>query len=304
MSKSTENKEKAALPVSAHINGTPPILTIMNVNEFRAEKESFSHHRELLHSLSSIRYCKAEVFKDSMIGILQIPQKSAQRSPQMSFGIHMTNNTLTFIEDTGNLKQWLEKKKDLLKDLSAPDQILLQVMEMLIEEDIYYLSHFEKELEQMEEQLIGSVPKDFFLSLTKLRQKLSEFNAYYDQLTAIGELMQSHASHSLVQTSEDWSNYTHRTERLQNHVQLLMENVIQLRELYQSQQDAKQNRIMEILTIVTTLFLPLTLLTGWYGMNFANMPELQWQYGYPAVIAAAVIIVLLEILYFKKKRFF
>ena len=79
---------------------------------------------------------------------------------------------------------------------------------------------------------------------------------------------------------------------------------LQLRELYQSQQDAQQHKIMCILTIVTTLFLPLTLLTGWYGMNFAYMPELHWKYGYPAVIIAAIVIVAIEIMYFKKKKLF
>ena len=58
--------------------------------------------------------------------------------------------------------------------------------------------------------------------------------------------------------------FAYRAERLQNHVQLLRENMLQLRELYQSKQEARQNKIMGILTIVTTFFLPLTLITGWY----------------------------------------
>ena len=91
---------------------------------------------------------------------------------------------------------------------------------------------------------------------------------------------------------------------MHNHVQLLKENALQLRELYQAHQDAQQNRVMCILTVVTTLLLPLTLLTGWYGMNFVYMPELQWKYGYLVVIIAAVFIVVLEIIYFKKKKFF
>ena len=89
---------------------------------------------------------------------------------------------------------------------------------------------------------------------------------------------------------------------MHNHVHLLRENILQLRELYQSLQDAQQNKTMCILTVVTTLFLPLTLLTGWYGMNFVNMPELQWKYGYMAVIVIAVITVILEFIYFKKKK--
>ena len=91
---------------------------------------------------------------------------------------------------------------------------------------------------------------------------------------------------------------------MQNHVQLLRENMLQLRELYQSRQDARQNKIMGILTIVTTFFLPLTLITGWYGMNFAYMPELKWRYGYLSVIIVSLIIAIGEIIYFKKKKFF
>ena len=96
----------------------------------------------------------------------------------------------------------------------------------------------------------------------------------------------------------------HRVEQLQNHVHLLRENVLQIRELYQSMQDAHQNKIMAVITIVTTIFLPLTLITGWYGMNFVYMPELQWRYGYFAVIMISLIIVIVEIIYFKKKKFF
>ena len=61
---------------------------------------------------------------------------------------------------------------------------------------------------------------------------------------------------------------------------------------------------MGILTIVTTFFLPLTLITGWYGMNFTYMPELRWRYGYPIVIIAALCIAAAEYFYFKKKKFF
>ena len=60
---------------------------------------------------------------------------------------------------------------------------------------------------------------------------------------------------------------------------------------------------MQILTVVTTLCLPLSLVAGWYGMNFAGMPELEWKYGYPAVIALSVVIVVICLWIMKKKKF-
>ena len=65
----------------------------------------------------------------------------------------------------------------------------------------------------------------------------------------------------------------------------------------------RQNDIMKILTIVTTIFLPLSLLAGWYGMNFEYMPELHWRYGYVGVLVAAVLIVIFSMILFRRKRY-
>lgn len=281
-----------------------PFFTIMSTADFRESKELLPYYEELLGCLGSIRYCKAEVFKDCVIGTLRIPKKSAQRLPQLSFVFCLTEQSLLFIEDTGDLKLWAEKQMSMLQELSTPAQLLLQFMEQMIDDDVLYLSHIEAETEKMEENIISGGSKDFFDLLTKRRQKLSELNAYYEQLTDIGELFQSRICSSFADDIQIWDKFTHRAERLQDHVHLLRENMLQLRELYQSKQDVQQNKIMGILTIVTTFFLPFTLITGWYGMNFAYMPELKWRYSYPAVILVAVIIAIGEFIYFKKKKFF
>ena len=91
--------------------------------------------------------------------------------------------------------------------------------------------------------------------------------------------------------------------RLREESQLLREYCTQIQSLFQSEIDIRQNRIMQILTIVTTIFLPLTLLAGWYGMNFSGMPELHWKYGYPAIILVSVAVVVLSLWVCKKKKF-
>ena len=92
-------------------------------------------------------------------------------------------------------------------------------------------------------------------------------------------------------------------ERFPRLKERLREYAMQVSGEYQSQVDIAQNRVMQLLTIVTTIFLPLSLIVGWYGMNF-DMPELSWEYGYPVVIVLAVVIVAVLIRYFKRKKWF
>ena len=150
--------------------------------------------------MGTIRYCKAEVFKECILGTLRIPEKSEKRECLLPFGFYMTDETLYLLEKTGNLKHWIEKHVGKWKDLQTPDQCLLQIIEQMIEHDILYLSHLEQEMVNMEDELA------------------------------------------------QWARFSLRTERLQNHVHLLRKNTLQLRELYQSRQDAQQNRIMCIIS--------------------------------------------------------
>ena len=113
----------------------------------------------MAHSSGSTRYCKAELLKDGILGTLRIPQKSAAHSPQMTFAFFLTNEQLIFVEDTGNLRQWMEKQKDSIHQVFSPDQ-LLQVMELLAENDTLYLLHLEKELGDQEDSLLKDISSD------------------------------------------------------------------------------------------------------------------------------------------------
>ena len=281
-------------------------FAVMSTAEFREKIEQFAYQKEMLHSLGSIRYCKAELSKDCIIGTIRLPQKNEQKKAQLSFGFYLTGRKVFFIEDEGKLKAWIEKQTEMIQEADTPKQLLLRIMEHMIEDDTLYFSHMESELDKLEEEISGGAGRNnnFFASLTKHRQKLSEFHIYYEQLIDIGELFSTCDFYQSEQDTQGWDRFMHRVERLQNHVHLLRENVLQIRELYQSMQDARQNKIMGIITVVTTIFLPLTLITGWYGMNFVYMPELQWRYGYFAVIIISLFIVIAEIVYFKKKKFF
>lgn len=277
---------------------------LMTAGEFRTA-ETYPRHREMLHSLGSIRYCRADLYQDCVLGILRVPRKRAERTPFVTFGFYLTGDALTLIEDSGNLKSLAEKARARHTGPLSPAQFLLFLFESMVEEDVLYLQHLEEQMDAMEEQLLHSPPDRFQETLIGFRRKLSELHAYYEQLSDIGDILSSDECQVISgSAASGWQRFTSRTGRLHDYIHLLREYALQLQELYQSQLNSRQNKVMTLLTVVTTLFLPLTLLTGWYGMNFTHMPELSWAYGYGAVIVLSLLIVVLEIVYFKRKKIF
>ena len=79
------DSQDGSLQAAQNCNDKEPFFTVMSTAEFHECKEQLPYYKELLHCLGSIRYCKAEVFKNCIIGTLRLPQKSEQRSPQLSF---------------------------------------------------------------------------------------------------------------------------------------------------------------------------------------------------------------------------
>ena len=75
-----------------------------------------------------------------------------------------------------------------------------------------------------------------------------------------------------------------------------------MREACQTQIDIEQNKLMKYFTVIATIFLPLNLIAGWYGMNFRNMPELGWRFGYLGVFVISAAIAAILILWFRKKK--
>lgn len=77
-----------------------------------------------------------------------------------------------------------------------------------------------------------------------------------------------------------------------------------IRDNFMSINSYQQNKVIQVLTVITSIFAPLTFIAGIYGMNFVNMPELKWHYGYYGVMALMLAITVAMILLFKKKGWF
>ena len=94
-----------------------------------------------------------------------------------------------------------------------------------------------------------------------------------------------------------------RADRFMGKTAHLLEYAQQVRDAYQAAIDAEQNKNMQFLTVLSAIFFPLTLITGWYGMNFQRMPELGWKFGYLYVILLCLAVAGAILYYFKKKKY-
>ncbi|MDR3215257.1 MAG: hypothetical protein LBT75_03145 [Bacilli bacterium] len=100
----------------------------------------------------------------------------------------------------------------------------------------------------------------------------------------------------------NYLNYLEATcNHLNNENKIILDQIIQIKELIQNQLDINLNNSMNFFSIVATIFLPLTLIVGWYGMNF-NMPEYHWQYGYLVPIILAIISLIITIFLIKRQQ--
>jgi len=172
----------------------------------------------------------------------------------------------------------------------------------LIVRDYQYIEELQEEIEELE-NLDENI--SFTTHLKHLGKELLLLRNYYNNFVGIGEELQMNY-HSIFPQDDMryFEIYTRRIERLADSVQMLRELLNQAQEVHMSKLDYKLNQTMQFFTVVTTIFMPLTLITGWYGMNFKNMPELTNPYAYYILIGISLLIVMGLIFWFKKKKYF
>ena len=186
----------------------------------------------------------------------------------------------------------------------TPGKLIFAFLDAMIEGDSKRLEDMEYDFSALEESVLrNSADEDFTVLLLHHKQRLLLLHNYYEQLIDVGELLIEDENSLFPREDERYFRlFTGRAERLCRNVATLREQLSQLREAYQSTLDIRLNDTMKFFTVLSAIFLPLSLLVGWYGMNFENMPEFRWKYGYVFVISLALCVIVFCIKIFKKNR--
>ena len=249
------------------------------------------------------RGCRLSIESDRIRGTVQLPAKGKASEKQVSFV--WWKDCILFVDPDGVAQTCIDRIQAMRPHhADAADDLLMDFFLALVQEDLAEIQSLEDRISALEQAVLCEKTEKFINRISSVRKELNQRSRYYTQLTDMAATIQENAGELLDTCSQSRLQYVmRRLNRLYDETQMLREYASQVSSEYQAQVDIAQNRIMKLLTIVTTVFMPLSLITGWYGMNFANMPELEWEYGYPAAIALSVLVVGGCLLYFRRKHF-
>ena len=147
----------------------------------------------------------------------------------------------------------------------------------------------------------AGIEQGFQNAIMPIRRELLTLRSYYDEIMDMGKQLEENENGFFAKKQVKYFGViSDRADRLMSKASQLLEYAQQVRDAYKAQVDAQQNNNMQFLTVISTIFFPLTLITSWYGMNFHNMPELK--HGYPGVIILSVVVMITCIIIFKRKK--
>lgn len=277
-------------------------VIIANERVCRSVLDELSINAELDISLSDIAFCKLESQQECLYGTFLIPRLVDILGSRYKIACVITAKYIVLIDNSdfsSRLVQRIRIKK--AHQGETRERFLYNFIVEFLSRDAVMLETYERNLMKMEDEVGKGISDGFQSRLQPIRKQLLTLRSYYDQLSDMAkELEENEDRYFARKQLKYFGTAADRAERLKDRTSYLLEYAQQERDAYQSLVDAQQNANMEFLTVVSTIFFPLTLITGWYGMNFENMPELKS--GYPAVILVSLIVVIIILLIFKKKK--
>lgn len=279
-------------------------VAVLTTPEWEQERESFDMGIDLELNTHDIHNTKAEVNYDSLTGSFQIPDREDLRGKEFCFAFALDEKGIVFIDDSGKAEQMIDsiRRTKRWREPSL-ERFLHDFLEQIVVRDLSILESYESELNEIEDEVLASDGPGNLARVNEIRSDIRRLLVHYEQLIDMTQELEENENGFF---SEENLRYIHLFMNyiLRRHstATSLRDHAIQVRELHNTQLEVRQNKTMTLLTVITTIFMPLTLIAGWYGMNFRYMPELEWRYGYLAVFVLSVAVIVCCLILFKKKK--
>ena len=267
---------------------------------------------DVLHTEQRPKY---EDFDNYIFVVLRMLQYNEQiqdiESEQVSL-ILGTNFVISFQERVGDVfdsvRERLRNAKGKIRKMGS-DYLAYALLDAIVDSYFVILEKVGERIESMEEELVVN-PKEKTLQQihTMKREMISLRKSIWPLREVISGLQRSESSLIAETTGIYLRDIYDHTIQVIDTVESFRDMVSGMLDIYLSSISNKMNTVMKVLTIIATIFIPLTFIAGIYGMNFNpekspwNMPELNWYWGYPVVWLVMAVIAVIMLIYFKRKK--
>lgn len=308
-----KNNVKIKDIIKAKINSaTNEWINVIGVHDIKLIEELgqlFSLHPLLLEDIASVHQRpKIDEYENCLfvvVRILYLDANEQLQSEQASF-ILMNNTLISFHEKYDEcfeiIRERLRKGKGRVRKMGV-DYLLYALMDAIVDHYFIILDKFGEMLESIENDLLQDADDKIINRIYKMKSNVLQFRKTIvpmretvntlmkggvDEIKETTQLFMKDLYDHIIQVYETAENYR--------------DTLSGFMDIHLSSSSNKMNKIMKVLTIISTIFIPLTFIVGVYGMNFHYMPELEWKYGYFSIWALMIIIVGGMLYIFKNKK--
>ena len=273
------------------------------------------HHLALEDVINSGQRPKLDDYKDQLFVVMAHPLKETDPTnvAMVQLSIFVGHGFVVSFHPGNDdpfepIRQRLRDKVGRIRDRGA-DYLLYALIDMVIDEGFPVLELLGDEIEQLEEELLERPTRDSLHRLHHLkRTMLIVRRMLWPQREVLNSLVRDETGIIATENHVYYRDCYDHTIQIMDLVETYRDMVTGLLDIYLSSVSYRLNEIMRVLTIIATIFIPLTFIAGVYGMNFVNsespwaMPELRWYYGYPLVWLLMIVILGGMLFYFRRKK--
>ncbi len=202
------------------------------------------------------------------------------------------------------LLEHLENGKGRIRKMGA-DYLLYSLIDVIIDNYFLLLEKHGERLDNLEARLVASPGTETLHTIQKLKKEMILLRkSVWPLREVINGMMRGDSPLILSSTYVYLRDIYDHTVQAIDTIETYRDMLSGMLDIYLSSVSNRLNEVMKVLTVISTIFIPLTFIAGLYGMNFRFMPELEWRWGYPTVVALMAVVSLVMLYYFKRRKWF
>jgi magnesium transporter len=196
----------------------------------------------------------------------------------------------------------IRKDKGRLRKL-GPDYLAYALIDSIVDGYFGFLEKLSEEIELLEDELVTDPKREILQKIHSLKREMIYIRKSVWPLREVVNGLERLETPLIKETTDVFLRdvYDH-TIQVIDSVETLRDVLSGMLETYLSSVSNRMNEVMKVLTIIATIFIPLTFIAGVYGMNFKFMPELEWRGGYFLIIGVMVAVGVVMLIFFRKKK--